>query len=303
MASTTFVDGVTLTDDEWFNHVNDATYEVLGDGTTPPTTAIAAMKNLFKKGADIASASTTNLANATGNYLNITGNTTINSFGTVNAGVPFWLVFDSTPTITYNASSMILPTGASITAAAGDTGLFMSLGSGNWRCFEYIRAAGNALANNITITSSVATTSGVSQSISSSIPAGVKRISIMLNEVSCGADNYLIQIGDSGGLETTGYTSSSVSLTNAGAIASINATNGFVIHGGAAGANVTTGIMTLLLSGTATTWVESHSMKCATTVCSVGGGQKQLSGVLDRVSIFTIGATAFDNGSVSLQYD
>jgi len=141
LASTSFTNGVTLSDSSWFNDTNVAVYSVLGDGTTPPSTAVGAMKNLFKQGANIASATTTNLASATGNYLHITGTTTITGFGTVNAGVPFWLVFDGALTITYNATSMILPGAASIATAAGDSGLFISEGSGNWRCLNFIRQA------------------------------------------------------------------------------------------------------------------------------------------------------------------
>jgi hypothetical protein len=137
MANTTFTDGVTLTDDEWFNHVNDAVYEVIGDGTIPPTTAVAAMKNLFKKGANIASAATVNLAAATGNYVHITGTTTITSLGTVNAGVPFMLVFDEALTLTYNATSMILIGGTSRTTVAGDVSIVVSEGAGNWKEISY----------------------------------------------------------------------------------------------------------------------------------------------------------------------
>lgn len=133
MANTTFTDGVTLTDDEWFNHVNDAVYEVLGDGTTPPSTAVAAMKNLFKKGADIASAATVNLAAATGNYIHVTGTTTITSFGTVNSGVPFMIVFDGALTLTHNATSLILVSGGNRVTVPGETVIFVSESSGNWR--------------------------------------------------------------------------------------------------------------------------------------------------------------------------
>lgn len=140
MTTTVFVNGVTLTDANWMNDVNVATYNVLGDSSTPPTTAVGAMKNLFKQGANIASATTTNLANATGNYVHITGVTTIQAFGTVNAGVPFWLVFDGALLLTYNASSLILPGAVNITTVAGDSGIFVSEGSGNWRCLQYIRA-------------------------------------------------------------------------------------------------------------------------------------------------------------------
>lgn len=139
MASTTFVNGITLTDDEWFNNTNDVVYKVLGDGTTPPSTAIAATKNLFKQGANIASAATTNLAAATGNYVHITGTVTITALGTVNAGVPFWLVFDGVLTLTHNATSLILPGASNIITIAGDSGLFISEGSGNWRCIFFNR--------------------------------------------------------------------------------------------------------------------------------------------------------------------
>ena len=54
----------------------------------------------------------------------------------------------------------------------------------------------------------VATTSGTAVDFTS-IPSGVKRISMMFNQVSCnGTAPRLIQIGTSGGLVTSGYISS-----------------------------------------------------------------------------------------------
>ena len=97
---------------------------------------------LQKNGANITSATTTDLATATGNSPIITGNTTITSFGTVSAGAIFNLTFSGTPTITYNATSLILPTSANITAQAGDTMIIKSLGSGNWKCMNYERVSG-----------------------------------------------------------------------------------------------------------------------------------------------------------------
>ena len=94
------------------------------------------------KGADIASAATTDLATATGNYVHVTGTTTIESLGTVSAGVRFLLVFDGVLTLTYNASSLILPGSSNIVTAAGDRAEFVSLGSGNWRCLWYQKASG-----------------------------------------------------------------------------------------------------------------------------------------------------------------
>jgi hypothetical protein len=93
------------------------------------------------KGADIASASTVDLSGATGNYVHVTGTTTVTALGTVSAGVRFLLVFDGALTFTHNASSLILPGAANITTAAGDRCEVVSLGSGNWRCLWYQNAA------------------------------------------------------------------------------------------------------------------------------------------------------------------
>ena len=53
--------------------------------------------------------------------------------------------FDGILTLTHNGSSLILPGGANITTAAGDTAGFVSLGSGNWKCEWYTAASGQAV--------------------------------------------------------------------------------------------------------------------------------------------------------------
>lgn len=99
------------------------------------------------KGTNIASAATTNIGAATGNLVHITGTTTITALGTVQAGTRRVVVFDGVLTLTHNATSLILPTGANITTAAGDIATFVSEGSGNWRCAVYQRASGAALSS------------------------------------------------------------------------------------------------------------------------------------------------------------
>jgi len=96
---------------------------------------------LASKGADIASAATTDLGAVEGLYHDITGTTTITSLGTVSAGIWKVLTFEGVLTLTHNATSLILPGGASITTAVGDVAWFASEGSGNWRCNQYQRAA------------------------------------------------------------------------------------------------------------------------------------------------------------------
>lgn len=88
----------------------------------------------LSKSNSITSASSVNLATATGNTVHITAATgPITSFGVVPAGSTFLVIFDSTPTITFNSTSMILNTGgANYTAAAGDRAIALSEGAGNW---------------------------------------------------------------------------------------------------------------------------------------------------------------------------
>ncbi len=97
------------------------------------------------KGADIASASTTDIGSATGNYINVTGTTTITGLGTVQAGTRRIVNFTGILTLTHNATSLILPTSSNISTVAGDIAIFISLGSGNWKCISYSRASGASL--------------------------------------------------------------------------------------------------------------------------------------------------------------
>lgn len=127
-------------------------------GGTGSGTAIGGFDNLSVAGASIASASTVNLANATGSSLTITGTVTITSFGTVPAGAERVLTFAAALTLTYNATSMILPGAANIVTAAGDVATFRSLGSGNWQCVSYQRANGQSVSSTIILKQSAAPT-------------------------------------------------------------------------------------------------------------------------------------------------
>jgi hypothetical protein len=88
------------------------------------------------KSSNIASDSTTDLSTATGNLVHITGSTTINSFGTLPAGVKINLVFDAAPIIT-NSANIICPGNVSINAAANDTAIIVSEGGGVWRFLTF----------------------------------------------------------------------------------------------------------------------------------------------------------------------
>lgn len=94
------------------------------------------------KGSDIASAATVNIgASVDGDFVDVTGTTTITSFGTVAAGIFRVVRFTGVLTLTHNATSLILPAGVNITTTSGDIAGFRSLGSGNWLCEFYTGAS------------------------------------------------------------------------------------------------------------------------------------------------------------------
>jgi hypothetical protein len=118
--------------------------------TNPSTPSVAQVT--------LASATTTNLASASGPSLHVSGVTAITSFGNAPSGLERTVVFDGVLTLTHNGASLILPGAANITTAAGDVGVFVSEGSGNWRCVSYVGK--NASFNNV-VTSGTLTYGGV----------------------------------------------------------------------------------------------------------------------------------------------
>lgn len=142
-------------------------------------------------------------------------------------------------------------------------------------------------------------TSGTSIDFTS-IPAGTKRIVVMFNGVSTtGSANIIIQLGDSGGLETTGYLAQAASIGGSTSVARY--TNGFNLDGGDA-ASVWHGSLTLNLLDSATnTWVGVGNFgKSNGNACVLISGSKATSAELDRLSVIT--TDAFDAGSINISY-
>ena len=156
----------------------------------------------------------------------------------------------------------------------------------------------------ITSGTAVASTSGTSIDFTS-IPSWVKRITVMFSGVSTnGASNWLIQIGDSGGIENTGYVSSAFIIATVGSAGS-NSTVGYVIHCDVASYSFSGNLV--ITNITSNTWVSSHilgSGAALTGLQTFGGGTKTLSTTLDRVRITTTNGTdAFDAGTVNILYE
>lgn len=118
------------------------------------TVAFSGVALNLAKGADITSVGgAPDIGAASGNYLDITGTTTVTSLGTVASGTQRVVRFTGALTLTHNGTSLLLPGAANITTAANDTAGFVSLGSGNWKCLWYQRYNGTALTGATAATS------------------------------------------------------------------------------------------------------------------------------------------------------
>jgi len=101
--------------------------------------AAAEIAKLGVHGADIASATTTNLETATGELVDVTGTTTITAI-TLSDGHRRVVRFTGILTLTHGAS-LVLPGAANIVTAAGDVAVFEGYAAGVVRCVGYMRAA------------------------------------------------------------------------------------------------------------------------------------------------------------------
>lgn len=271
---------------------------VVHDGTNwqmiSPTATVAdttlsntfSQMQIWSKGADIASASPLVLG-TDGNYFDVTGTTGFSSI-TVSAGTLFMLQFDGALTLTHGAS-LDLPGEANITTAAGDRLIAFAEAADTVQVLAYSKADGSAVSGSGTLETEQATTSGTAFDFTG-ISSNVLRITVIFEDVSLnGTDDLLVQIGDSGGIETTGYTATS------GASSS---TAGFILRSANAARVVSGHMIITQISGN--TWIYSAVYRSDASTNSFGGGHKTLSGTLDRLRLTRTGSNTFDGGAVNI---
>lgn len=172
----------------------------------------------------------------------------------------------------------------------------------NGQFFGTDSAAARAQMQRITLSTAVASTSGTSIDFTS-IPAWVKRITVMFNGVSLsGTSNYLVQLG-AGSVTTSGY-SSAGGVYVAGTTVILTSTAGFVMRNNAAASNVISAIMNIVLVSS-NNWLSTHTFgDVPSAATGSGGGNIALGGTLDRVRITTVNGTdTFDAGSVNILYE
>jgi hypothetical protein len=121
-----------------------------------------------------------------------------------------------------------------------------------------------------------------------------------------GTSNYLLQIG-SGSVLTTGYDSAASSFNDQ----NVGSTIGFILTAGnLVVASTLSGVVVLAgINPSTNTWVSSGNVSNtanppANGASHLSGGNRALSGALDRVRITTVNGTdTFDAGSVNIMYE
>ena len=159
------------------------------------------------------------------------------------------------------------------------------------------------LSQPLTLSTAQASTSGTSIDFTS-IPSWVKRITVMFSAVSTsGSSSLLIQIGDSGGIENTGYTSLAGDFNGNTAENTI----GFILDKVHTASAIFKGSIVLsLVTGNSfvSNGILAYSDSTYGQVISCSAGSKTLSAQLDRVRITTVNGTdTFDAGSINIMYE
>jgi len=181
-----------------------------------------------------------------------------------------------------------------------DTGLYFAAGQ--------VQASLNGTVANVALVSGTAQASTSGTSIDfTGIPSWVKRITVMFSGVSTnGTSAFLIQIGTSAGVTTSGYSSAGSNI-GTGSTNMTNSTAGFVLTaGGDASTTSYDGLISVsLINASSNAWVSAGTLRRSTNNSThTSGGNVTLSGALDRVRITTANGTdTFDAGTINIMYE
>jgi hypothetical protein len=149
----------------------------------------------------------------------------------------------------------------------------------------------------MTLGTAIPTTSGTSHDITG-IPSWVKKVTLLVNGTSLsGTSDVLVQLGDVGGIETSGYAGG----LNPNAVFF---SAGFRLSDAATAGQSIDCIMTLIrISGNA--WVCSFNTGHPSVYLTrAGAGSKTLSDTLTQIRVTTVNGTdTFDAGSINILYE
>jgi hypothetical protein len=221
--------------------------------------------------------------------------------GTITGITDLTVADGGTGASTITANSVILGNGTS--ALSGN--LVAPSTSGNVLTSNGTTWTSVAL-NKLTLDTAIASTSGTSINFTG-IPSWVKRVTVMFNGVSTNGTSALqVQIGDSGGIENTSYSSNAGIVTGdyPGAAGTQAATAGFLLQLQGQAATDTVSGHLVLTNVSGNIWVGSGIIVSGNSPIYLFAGTKTLSDTLTQVRITTAGGTAtFDAGSINILYE
>lgn len=145
--------------------------------------------------------------------------------------------------------------------------------------------------------------SGQSEIDFTGIPATARRVTVTFNGLSLsGTDNMLIQLGDAGGPENTGYVSVSADID--GSETTVSSTAGIIIKCDNAADAIHGQVIFTLMDAATFLWSCSGILASSNGTSSITtSGSKALSAVLTQVRIDTTGTNTFDAGNVNVVYE
>lgn len=160
------------------------------------------------------------------------------------------------------------------------------------------------LFSRVVLGTSTATTSGTTIDFTG-IPSWARRVVVNFTGVSTnGTSSYIVQIGDSGGIENSGYLGASSNVFSASGSSAF--TDGFGIVAGGAGVTIHGSIIISLSDVVNNTWDAFGILGRSDSAVTIQtGGSKSLSpGPLDRIRLTTENGTdTFDAGKINISYE
>lgn len=172
----------------------------------------------------------------------------------------------------------------------------------------FVTAAVGAASSALTYRSQVLWNSGTAVEFTG-LPAGIKRITLMFHGLSTnGSSKVIVQIGDSSGYATTGYSGTVINFSDSGTAGELISTS-FQIDGpatlGAALTRFGTMVLTRGQGATSAIWHAAlNAARSDSDVIMLMNGARILAGELDRIRVTTVNGTdTGDAGYINLLYE
>jgi hypothetical protein len=224
--------------------------------------------------------------------------------GLVNADIDAAAAIAFSKLAALDSANLLVGNGSNVATKVAVTG-DVTISNAGVTAIGSAKVTPTMLTQPLTLATAQNTTSGTSIDFTG-IPSWVKRITVMLNGVSTSSTSpVIIQLGDSGGIETSGYVGAT-GLSQFGTSGSGVLSVGFTTDGNAtlSGSMVRYGSV-VIANIASNTWIAQGCVG-DTNFERVGvvGGSKSLSATLDRIRLTTVNGTdTFDAGSVNIMYE